>query len=185
MTYQVNGLEALPLGYGDQHDSSYDSLGVTSPFVQLQFPNEILDNEACQSELKLSIYPSKVFEESFYTNTAEFYAAGVIAIFGFTSLVFLIYDVTVRRRQSKVMARVIQQDKIVSNMFPSAIRDRLYRNDDKNKKGKGNGELDWEDSESQDIFGNVPLAELYPNVTVIFADTCGFTAWSSAREPPQ
>jgi class 3 adenylate cyclase len=30
-----------------------------------------------------------------------------------------------------------------------------------------------------------PLAELFPNVSVIFADISGFTAWSSAREPPQ
>jgi len=29
------------------------------------------------------------------------------------------------------------------------------------------------------------LAELYPSVTLFFADICGFTAWSSSREPSQ
>jgi class 3 adenylate cyclase len=30
-----------------------------------------------------------------------------------------------------------------------------------------------------------PIADLFPNCTVLFADIAGFTAWSSAREPTQ
>ena len=30
-----------------------------------------------------------------------------------------------------------------------------------------------------------PLADLFPNCTVCFADISGFTAWSSTREPAQ
>ena len=30
-----------------------------------------------------------------------------------------------------------------------------------------------------------PIADLFPYCTVMFADICGFTAWSSAREPSQ
>jgi hypothetical protein len=30
-----------------------------------------------------------------------------------------------------------------------------------------------------------PFADLFPNVTVMFADISGFTAWSSVREPAQ
>ncbi|CAJ1948357.1 unnamed protein product [Cylindrotheca closterium] len=30
-----------------------------------------------------------------------------------------------------------------------------------------------------------PIADLFPNTTVIFADIAGFTAWSSQRDPPQ
>jgi class 3 adenylate cyclase len=30
-----------------------------------------------------------------------------------------------------------------------------------------------------------PIADLFPNCTVYFADIAGFTAWSSAREPAQ
>eukprot|EP00934_Nitzschia_sp_Nitz4_P000158 Nitzschia sp. Nitz4//scaffold306_size21755//9910//13748//NITZ4_008590-RA/size21755-snap-gene-0.13-mRNA-1//1//CDS//3329547114//158//frame0 len=30
-----------------------------------------------------------------------------------------------------------------------------------------------------------PIADLFPNTTVLFADIAGFTAWSSTREPPE
>ena len=30
-----------------------------------------------------------------------------------------------------------------------------------------------------------PIADLFPDATVLFADICGFTAWSSVREPAQ
>jgi class 3 adenylate cyclase len=32
---------------------------------------------------------------------------------------------------------------------------------------------------------SAPIADLFPNTTIIFADIAGFTAWSSQREPPQ
>lgn len=34
-------------------------------------------------------------------------------------------------------------------------------------------------------FDTKPIADLFPNVTILFADICGFTAWSSVREPTQ
>ena len=52
--------------------------------------------------------------------------------------VFFVYDVMVKRRQNKVMERIIRQDKIVLNTFPKAIRDQLYRdssNDDQRSRG--------------------------------------------------
>ena len=34
-------------------------------------------------------------------------------------------------------------------------------------------------------FSSQPIADLFPNTTVLFADIADFTAWSSQREPPQ
>eukprot|EP00538_Stauroneis_constricta_P012395 CAMPEP_0119571056 /NCGR_PEP_ID=MMETSP1352-20130426/43927_1 /TAXON_ID=265584 /ORGANISM="Stauroneis constricta, Strain CCMP1120" /LENGTH=1560 /DNA_ID=CAMNT_0007620735 /DNA_START=72 /DNA_END=4756 /DNA_ORIENTATION=- len=36
-----------------------------------------------------------------------------------------------------------------------------------------------------DLFETKPIADLFPNTTVLFADIAGFTAWSSVREPSQ
>jgi class 3 adenylate cyclase len=36
-----------------------------------------------------------------------------------------------------------------------------------------------------DMYDTKPIADLFPNTTVMFADIAGFTAWSSVREPSQ
>jgi class 3 adenylate cyclase len=38
---------------------------------------------------------------------------------------------------------------------------------------------------SHDMRHTAPIADLYPDVTVLFADIAGFTSWSSEREPTQ
>jgi hypothetical protein len=49
-----------------------------------------------------------------------------VLIFVFTSLVFLLYDRLVERRQKKVMSTAMQSSAIVSSLFPSQVRDRLF-----------------------------------------------------------
>jgi len=75
-------------------------------------------------------------------------------------------------------------------MFPGAIRDRLIGPDattETTKKGKN---LKTFMSSSHDGTGggdssDAPLADLFLEATVLFADISGFTAWSSSREPVQ
>lgn len=40
-------------------------------------------------------------------------------------------------------------------------------------------------SAGDDSLNQAPIADLFPNCTVLFADISGFTAWSSVREPSQ
>lgn len=84
----------------------------------------------------------------------------------------------------KYMDRIIQQDKIVTDVFPTAIRDRLYANNGRTDKPQDDMILDDFEGQSN-VVGEKPLADLFPNTTVVFADIAGFTAWSSAREPRQ
>eukprot|EP00980_Cylindrotheca_fusiformis_P018334 scaffold5978_cov119-Cylindrotheca_fusiformis.AAC.2 len=192
VTYQVDGPNAVMLGEIDLHDPEYDALGVSETFVDLVIDQSELPEGSCVPVVTLRIYPSAELEDSFQTDTDVIYTVVVVGIFAFTTLVFLLYDFFVGRRQRRVMNRVVQQDRIVSDVFPTAIRDRLYQNQAKQKISDNDVEpddgplgLDETFYDRSNTIGSAPLADLFPGVTVVFADLVGFTAWSSAREPHQ
>lgn len=178
-TYKINGMEAVFLGEGDMHDTKYNDLEVSAEFAKLDIDKSIeLPDELKVPTLTMSIYATDSLRETFNTNDAYYYTAGVIAIFVFTSAVFILFDYTVRRQQAKVMERVIRQDKIVSNLFPQQIRDRLYGLDDDSdecnssqkkaaKKDATNSGfpvvLDPSDFENPEMFEHPPIADLFPS----------------------
>eukprot|EP00980_Cylindrotheca_fusiformis_P021448 scaffold8302_cov91-Cylindrotheca_fusiformis.AAC.2 len=192
-SYRIDGSSAEYLGDSDMHNPKFTSMEITDIFVDLGIDeSQLPEGATCVPTLSLHVYPSEDLEMSFQTNDAVVYTVVVAFIFIFTSLVFLLYDYFVRRRQTKVMERIMRQDKIVSNVFPTAIRNRLYKDQEK-QKGKNVKNLDHNLDEFDDldfdgdstIPGSAPLADLFPSITVVFADIAGFTAWSSAREPQQ
>eukprot|EP00980_Cylindrotheca_fusiformis_P014462 scaffold3860_cov116-Cylindrotheca_fusiformis.AAC.4 len=195
VSYRIDGQNAEYLGDSDMHNPKYDGMEITDVFVDIGIDESELPEGTCVPTLTLHVYPSEDLEQSFYTSNAIIYTAVVVVIFFFTSLVFLLYDYFVRRRQTKVMERIMRQDKIVANVFPTNIRDRLYQNQAKQKKNRGERKLgDGEFNDGFDDFGfegdshisgSAPLADLFPSISVVFADIAGFTAWSSAREPQQ
>eukprot|EP00980_Cylindrotheca_fusiformis_P003027 scaffold703_cov131-Cylindrotheca_fusiformis.AAC.4 len=195
VSYKIDGQHAEYLGDSDYHDPKYDDMNVDNVFVDLEIDESQLPGGVCVPTLTIHVYPSEDLEQSFHTTNAMVYTAIVAVIFIFTSLVFLLYDYFVRKRQTKVMERIMRQDKIVANIFPTAIRDRLYQNQEEHNKQKRSKSLHQDDfngsfadldyERGPNIFGSAPVADLFPSITVIFADIVGFTAWSSAREPSQ
>ena len=171
VTYEINGLNAVSMGSGDLHDPKYDDRVVSAPFVQFDYPDnveELTGGIDCMPQLSLFLYPSKRFEDSYRTNEALIYTLAVLAIFGFTALVFAIYDFSVRRRQIAVMTRVTQQHRIVANMFPTKIRDRLYAHTSRDREEDFVDLLDPENP-SPSSSDAPALADLFLKTTVIFA----------------
>lgn len=106
------------------------------------------------------------------------------------------------------MATARRTNMIVSSIFPSNVRDRIMKdaekqarqevhggetqkrmfdmgNKSKLKNFLSDGPGDARASEEGNVFGSKPIADLFPATTILFADLCGFTAWSSVREPSQ
>jgi class 3 adenylate cyclase len=138
------------------------------------------------------IYPSSEFEASYRTNTPRNFAIVVALTFVLVAAVFFIYDVFVQNRNEKLITSAAKSNAIVTSLFPDNIRKRLMGQPDANTKKTPyhlkSFLLDGDDSKGgngNDGANKVsrPLADLFLETTVMFADICGFTAWSSAREP--
>ena len=185
VTYQINGLEAAFLGFEDLHDPKYDEMGVHEDYFRLNQDASVeLSDDICVDELTLHLYPSDVLREGYKTGNSIWYTCAVLVVFCVTSLVFLMYDFAVRRRQRIVMERIRRQDKIVSNLFPSKYRDRLYNSiGDGRRSTESTGSersetdiqsrtrrnLDLQDFEMDHLLESAPLADLYLSTTVMFA----------------
>eukprot|EP00980_Cylindrotheca_fusiformis_P011572 scaffold2738_cov119-Cylindrotheca_fusiformis.AAC.8 len=181
LSYLIDTSGSVFLGLLDAHNPKYDDHVVSKVVVDVDVDESKLPHGVCVPKVTLDLYPTEELEKTFQTSKPIVYAAVVVAIFAFTSLVFLLYDFFVGRRQRKFMDRIVRQDQIVSNVFPAAIRDRLYGRD---KEGSQPDNL-LDTLGGGDGPGGAPLADLFLETTVVFADIAGFTAWASAREPAQ
>uniref|UniRef100_A0A7S3DMW7 Guanylate cyclase domain-containing protein n=1 Tax=Entomoneis paludosa TaxID=265537 RepID=A0A7S3DMW7_9STRA len=189
------------IGEGDLHDRSYSNLVHSSTFEKYE---QIVDFAATvsrnQSTLeycryKFHVFATEEFEDAFTSNDPLIYAIITGVIFIFTSLVFVSYDFIVDRRQKKVMGAATRTNDIVAELFPKEVRERLYERAQEQKSSEKKGFLAQptktqmqnflSDDLPQDVFGSEPIADFFPQATIMFLDIAGFTAWSSEREPVQ
>lgn len=99
-------------------------------------------------------------------------------------------DFLVERRQRVVLHKATQSTAIVSSLFPKNVRDRLINGAGTGSvtrdsfslgnKSRLKGFLDGNSDDEKEE--EAPIADLFPECTVFFADIAGFTAWSSTRE---
>jgi Adenylate and Guanylate cyclase catalytic domain len=109
----------------------------------------------------------------------------MIITMAFSALLFLVYDRLVEQRQAIVLRSANQSSAIVSSLFPKNITDRLL--------DIGTTSTGWNMTaktrlksflcDSKDNQGLQPIADLFLETTVLFADIAVFTAWSSSRDP--
>ena len=97
-TYQIDGARVAFLGSGDQHDETYNSLGIFSKLNDLRYlavrkskySGRPINEDHCP--FNVTIYPSSMLESNFITNQPAQYTIGAVLIFAFTSVVFILYD---------------------------------------------------------------------------------------------
>eukprot|EP00934_Nitzschia_sp_Nitz4_P001584 Nitzschia sp. Nitz4//scaffold59_size112058//30038//33704//NITZ4_004104-RA/size112058-snap-gene-0.61-mRNA-1//-1//CDS//3329555108//1584//frame0 len=204
VSFSLDGHAVTLEGVGDVHKSKYENmkrqveLSDLSIFASTSswYTGLPLNGEECQHTIR--IYPSETFEELYVTNQPFLYAICTVAIFMFTGLVFFAYDYLVEKRQKEVAVTALKNAAIVSSLFPSNVRSRLFEeNGDTNEddvmasqkkrlKRYMSGNVDTpDDSDTQEKKKDQPIADLFPEATVMFGDIAGFTAWSSTREPSQ
>jgi hypothetical protein len=73
----------------------------------------------------------------------------------FPFVAFVVYDVVISRQQKRILKTAQRSDAIISDLFPSNVREKLYLQDMNQQSGEnGNG---------------APIADLHPETTVLFA----------------
>mmetsp|Transcript_32070 Transcript_32070/g.47359 ORF Transcript_32070/g.47359 Transcript_32070/m.47359 type:complete len:1480 (+) Transcript_32070:183-4622(+) len=214
-SFRVDGNFGTFLGYGEFPELKDNSMKVSSSVYGIHendVHRRGLWDTSERTEMVLHIYPSQMFKDSYITNQPMIYSLAVSMVFLVTVIAFLIYDVLVEKRQKKLLTNAEQSGKIIYSLFPAMVRDRLFKQstsplgiaengaeEEKNEEERGVrgflrnpkgllfGSATHSDSSTApvSIQASVPIADLYHDCTVLFADIAGFTAWSSEREPYQ
>lgn len=111
--------------------------------------------------------------------------------------VFSSYGCHVYRRNKRIEMAADRYNKVVTSLFPGGMHDRILEDEDDEKEEKTHGKnrlktyLGMEKNSNRsadhddDFYKSKPMADLFTDTTVLFADIAGFTAWSSTREPTQ
>ena len=209
-SFEVSGPEVSYVGVGNLHDTEYSDL---EQEYEIGTSDHEFYSTLCSFIVKA--YPTLDLEDSITTNFPKAWTIFVAGIFVFLALAFLAYDLFWQQRQNQVISDAKRSNAIVSSLFPAEIRDRLFGKETKTKtmdqyqkhipqnskfrlknylaEEDGSGEMGEGPTDEAiakanaqaDVYDTKPIADLFPNTTVLFADIAGFTAWSSVREPSQ
>lgn len=192
---------------GDQHDSAFNDMRISWTLGATVGEDGDADFYVTNDCIyTVDVYPTEEMEDRYLSDRPLHYAIAVAIIFVFTAFVFLVYDWAVQLRQNKVLKTATRTQAIVSSLFPKNVQERIFKDveeevklDDKaTGRFRGNrtkdqlrnfladGSDDKQQSfEKHSSLKSKPIADLFPEATIIFADLVGFTAWSSTREPTQ
>lgn len=201
-TYRLDGPKTIYLGGGDLHQPEFDYLKESLTLNEIMRTSDNdrrgesaytgipLSDTFCQRSIH--IYPSNDMQDDFITSDPVIFALAAALIFLFTSAVFVLYDCIVARRQRMVLERALTSGAIVSSLFPENVKEQLYEEKKQQQKTESNVSkfISNPDMEvNADITAGKPttrpIADLFHNTTILFADLVGFTAWSAKRTPTE
>ena len=189
-TMCVDGDHVEVLGKGDLHDTNYNEYRTSATVGGVVGDAEAEFFVQANCVYTLDMYPTKDLEDVYLSNQPVIYAIAVAIIFVFTAFVFLVYDWAVQLRQNKVLKTATRTQAIVSSLFPKHVQERIFKDveDEVKNEGKqpigrfrGNRTKDQlrtflDDgtgggkSEGPASLKSKPIADLFPEATIIFAE---------------
>ena len=205
-TFQLFGGNAEWVGDGDWHDTAYDHMErstlfgqeLMEPITNPTYTGRPLDGSFCPYTFR--VYPSSEMEDHYVTNRPAIYTAAACLLILCTSLIFVVYDWLVERRQRIVAASAQQSDALVSSMFPVSVKEKLYKHQEsKDKDIRSERRVSFKGFKkrlsttekltmpvaSEEFADDQIIADTYSDTTILFADIAGFTKWSNGRDPHQ
>lgn len=213
LTWMLNGDVADFLGVGDLHDQRFDEyvrVSKLTPFLKTDpttqgycayeiqiYPSVSIQNDYISS--KPAIYTTlavlifvilgagfMVYDHLVQMRQREAMTSAARS----DAIVQSLFPADIRDRLLKGNEAAAKQGKVdkdsTNELIPSGTEGQKFRLKtflDENETDPNNANKDA--SKAGMIKESKPIADLFPNTTVMFADIAGFTAWSSVREPSQ
>jgi hypothetical protein len=165
------------VGNGDFHDSTYEPSAVTG--VLGSFAMGTKRNSVVPCTHQITVYATRVNEDSYESNAPFIFAIGAGTCFFFAIVLFLFYDCYVRRQQNRVVGQAERSNAIVASLFPKQVARRLFQD-----PGRRSGVMDTsnhsanlmnfvtrsERKAANTTVDDRPIAELFPEATVMFGE---------------
>jgi hypothetical protein len=177
------------VGEGDLHDRRYNDFAkyvsveeTRSQWLEFlsQAPPELLPfykrsenatNATFTCELHATIYPTVEYESAFLTGDPLSIALGTSMAIILTAVLFLTYIIYVEKRQRDLLKRVRRSNEtngaLVESFFPSVVRDRVVRRSSLHAKSSDVQRLPITASTRNGLEHFLPIAEQFPNTTVV------------------
>ena len=178
------------MGEGDLSKTDSPSRSRTIVFDQFYDNVELHQGSGGSCIYSFHVYSSEEFAEIFSDDLPMLFGLVIAFLFLVMAATFFVYDVFVQRRNSKIMGAAIRSTAIVSELFPSNVHDRLYGENLKAGSSRtlalaasstarlkrfvdekdGTFETDGDYDDEELILKSKPIADLFPETTVMFAD---------------
>ena len=180
-TYTVTGPRVTFLGRGGFHELGNMEHTYKPDFYSFDSVFQVEEEDRADGECfyMFHVHSLKEMDDVYLNNDPLIFALIVAAVFLFTTLVLITYDYVVKRNERIIMEKAVQTSNIVSSLFPTAVRKRLFDMDKKNDPaGMKTSEapkdpmqaLTRQESTFSGSSSDDPVADLYENCTVLFAD---------------
>lgn len=192
LVYRLDGGNATFLGAQDYQSDKYahmEELTDVNQYVhELSSPETRAYKTVPLSQdfgrYTLRLYPSEDTEKSYRSWKPLVFTLVLVLAFVSTAIVFVVYDILVEKRQSLVMERAVKSGAIVSSLFPETVRDRMYGGKKAEEPAKSSGRgaalrrlrekskhIVVQDDNTEQMRNNgLPIADSFPETTVLFAD---------------
>jgi class 3 adenylate cyclase len=142
------------------------------------YPADSVPSSFLSDKYTFHIYATAGFESRYKTRVPMLASISVACAFLLVVGALAGYENFVRKRDNKVTIAAAVTGGIVSSLFPSSIRTMMFDHTCDDRTEFTHRGSPWSE-ESR------PIACLFPDTTILYADIAGFTAWSSSRPPEQ
>ena len=199
-SYRVQGPVASYVGPSAQHDRRYQDLGIEIMHVA-NSQDKRLENHM---QYSLTVYPSHQLHQTYANKNDTPLVMAMTVGFLFLAMMATLawYDRQMMRKNNKILDAAANSNAILGSLFPQDVKDRLLKEKeheitsarrrqeqqqqqqrnfprlamemDINKFFNTSGHDLHKDSFEEDIVISKPLADLYTDCTILFADIVGF-----------